>query len=101
MLTIFGDSQRYCDGVSRRNFLKIGTFGLGALTLTDLLAAEARAGTGGGRLSHKAMIMVYLPGGPPQHETFDPKPDAPSDMRGEFKPVKTNVPGIEICEVLP
>lgn len=101
MLTILGENQRYCDGVSRRNFLKIGTLGLGALTLTDLLAAEAQAGTTAGRLSHKAIIMVYLPGGPPQHETFDPKPDAPSDMRGEFKPLKTNVPGMEIGEVFP
>ncbi len=64
----------------------------------DLLAAEAKAGI---RSSHKAVIMVYLPGGPSHQDMFDLKMDAPSDVRGEFKPIKTNVPGIEICEHMP
>ena len=97
MLTIYGNSGRFCDGVSRRNFLKIGTMAFGGLTLADLLAAEARAGTRSGR----AVINVYLPGGPPHQEMFDVKTEAPSDIRGEFKPIRTNVPGLDICELFP
>src|SRR5438477_13139786 len=101
MLTIQGsgaDGSGFCDGISRRDFLKIGGLALGGFALTDVLAAEARAGI---RSSHKAIIMVYLPGGPPHQDMFDLKPDAPADIRGEFKPIKTNVPGIEICELMP
>ena len=99
MLTIRGGgSPRYCDGLSRREFLKIGGLALGGMTLTDALAAEAQAGI---RHNHKAIIMIYLPGGPAHQDTFDLKMDAPSEMRGEFKPIKTNVPGIEICEHMP
>lgn len=97
MLTIQGGAGRFCDGISRRNFMKIGTMAFGGLSLADLLAAEARAGT----RSTKGVIVVYLPGGPPHQDTFDLKLDAPSDIRGEFKPIKTNVPGIEICELFP
>jgi hypothetical protein len=99
MLTIRGgDGTRFCDGISRREFLKIGGLALGGLALTDVLKAEAQAGI---RSSHKAIIMVYLPGGPPHQDMFDLKPDAPSEIRGEFKPIKTKVPGIEICELMP
>lgn len=100
MLTIRagGGSGGFCDGISRREFLKIGGLALGGLTLTDMLAAEAQAGI---RSSHKAIIMVYLPGGPPHQDMFDLKMDAPSEIRGEFKPIKTNVSGIQICEHLP
>ena len=74
MLTIYGDRQRFCDGVSRRQFLRIGGMALGGLTLADFLAAEARAAN---RIpSHKAVIIVYLPGGPPHQDTFDLKTDA-------------------------
>jgi len=99
LLTIRGNKHPFCDGVSRREFLTIGGLALGGLTLPQLLAAEARAGVG--RSQHKAVIMVYLPGGPPHQDMFDLKMDAPSEIRGEFKPIKTNVPGIEICEHLP
>jgi len=99
MLTIRGsEGTRFCDGMSRREFLKIGGLALGGLALTDILAAEAQAGI---RSSHKAIIMVYLPGGPPHQDMFDLKMDAPSEIRGELKPIKTNVPGIEICELMP
>ncbi len=99
MLTIKGGSgSPFCDGFSRREFLKIGGLALGGLALSDILALEARAGV---RSSHKAIIMIYLPGGPSHQDMFDMKPDAPSDIRGEFKPMKTNVPGIEICEHMP
>jgi hypothetical protein len=104
MLTIQGGKGRFCDGVSRREFLKIGGLALGGLSLTDILAAEARAAGAPApvaRLNHKAIIMVFLPGGPPHQDMFDLKMDAPSEIRGEFKPIKTNVPGIEICEHLP
>src|ERR1051326_8868819 len=79
MLTILGDKQRFCDGVSRRNFLKIGGLALGGLSLTEMLSIEAQAGV---RSSHKAVIMVYLPGGPPHLDLVDPKPDAPVEIRG-------------------
>ena len=98
MLTIRGDRQRFCDGISRREFLKIGGLALGGFGLTDILAAEAQAGI---RSSHKAIIMVYLPGGPPHQDMFDLKMDAPSEIRGEFKPIATKVPGIQICEHMP
>src|SRR5688572_14816549 len=98
MLTILGSNQRFCDGVSRRNFLKIGALGLGGLALPQLLAAESASGI---RRSHKAVIMVFLPGGPSHQDMFDLKMDAPSEIRGEFKPIGTNVPGIQICEHLP
>ena len=98
MLTIYGPRQRFCDGISRRNFLKIGALGLGGLTLPQLLQAEAQSGI---HRSHKAVIMIFLPGGPSHQDIFDLKMDAPSEIRGEFKPISTNVPGIQICEHLP
>jgi hypothetical protein len=109
MLTIFGPkSTGFCDKVSRRGFLRIGTFAMGsaAFSLADVLRAEAAVksallGRKNGRLGHKAVINVYLAGGPPHQDTFDLKPDATSEIRGEFKPIATNVPGIEICEVFP
>jgi hypothetical protein len=78
--------------------LKIGGLGLGGLALPGLLRAEAQAGI---RSSHKAIIMIFLPGGPSHQDMFDLKTDAPSEIRGEFKPIATNVPGIQICEHLP
>src|SRR5213080_3724405 len=101
MLTVFAkraSSRRYCDGISRRNFIKIGALGMGGLALPRLLKAEAASGL---RRSNKSVIMVYLPGGPPHQDTFDLKLDAPSEIRGEFKPIPTNVPGLQICEHLP
>src|SRR3569833_2424135 len=98
MLTSEGAGQRFCDGETRRNFLKIGAAALGGFTLTDLLAKEAVAGT---NRSHKAVIVVYLPGGPPHQDTWDLKKDAPAELRGEFKPIDTKVSGIQICELFP
>ena len=99
MLTIFGKPQQgFCDGVSRRAFLKIGGLALGGLSLPQILRAESAAGI---RRSHKAIIMIFLPGGPPHQDFFDLKMDAPAEIRGEFHPIKTNVPGIEICEQFP
>src|SRR5262245_50323554 len=98
MLKIAGPSRLFCDGVSRRNFLKIGALGMGGLALPQLLKAEAASGI---HRSHKAVIMIYLPGGPPHQDTFDLKLDAPSEIRGEFRPISTNVDGLQICEHLP
>ncbi|MBS0210100.1 MAG: DUF1501 domain-containing protein [Planctomycetes bacterium] len=86
------------DGVSRRNFLRIGGLAMGGLALPDLLRAEARAGV---RSSNKSVIMIFLSGGPPHQDLVDLKPDAPVEIRGEFDPIDTNVPGIQICEHLP
>jgi hypothetical protein len=88
----------FCDGVSRRNFLRIGALGLGGLALPQLLRAEAAQGI---RKSHKAVIMIFLPGGPAHQDLFDLKTAAPEDIRGEFKPISTNVDGVQICELLP
>ena len=79
----------------RRSFLKIGSLALGGLTLPQLLRAEI------GRTSHKSVIMIFLTGGPPHQDMVDLKMDAPDDIRGEFKPIRTNVPGLDICEHLP
>ena len=82
----------------RRSFLRVGGLAVGGLTLSQLLRAEAAAGV---NHSNKSVIMIYLPGGPPHQDMFDLKTEAPSEIRGEFKPIKTNVSGIEICELLP
>jgi hypothetical protein len=99
MLTFFGGKQRFCDGLSRRNFLKVGALGTGGLTLADLLRLEAQAGSSSRPL--KSIINIYLPGGPTHMDTFDLKPGAPAEFRGEFRPIATNVPGMEICELMP
>ena len=91
-------SMPFCDGLSRRNFLKVGALGVGGLTLADLFRAEAAAGTAS---SNKAVINIHLAGGPSHQDTFDLKPDAPHEFRGEFNPTKTNVPGLDICELFP
>ncbi len=97
MLTLWGKRQRFCDGISRRNFLKIGAFGA-SLSLAEMLRLRAVASTGS---SNKAAIMIYLPGGPSHMDMYDLKPDAPAEFRGEFKPIATNVPGVQICELFP
>jgi hypothetical protein len=100
MLTLWGARQSFCDGISRRGFLKIGAFGAG-LTLAEMLRAKSLAATAGKGSSNKAAIMIYLPGGPSHMDMYDLKPAAPAEFRGEFKPIKTNVGGIEICEHMP
>jgi hypothetical protein len=101
MLTIFGKGggrDGFCDGLTRRDFLSVGGMMLGGLSLPQLLRAEAQAGAGS---SHRAVINIFLPGGPPHIDMWDLKPDAPVEIRGEFRPVRTNVPGIHICEHFP
>ncbi|OWK46315.1 DUF1501 domain-containing protein [Fimbriiglobus ruber] len=98
MLTFLGSVGRFCDGVSRRSFLKIGALGTTGLTLPALFQAEAKAGV---KRSHKSVIMVYLSGGLAHQDTFDLKPDSPSEVRGEFKPIATSVPGVQFGELVP
>src|SRR5262245_20225901 len=83
---------------SSRKFLKVGGLALGGLALPQLLRAEQQSGL---RTSHKSVIMIFLSGGPPHQDMVDLKMDAPDDIRGEFKPIRTNVPGLDICEHLP
>ncbi len=98
MFTIFGNSDRYCDSVSRRSFLRVGGLAMGGLTLPRLLQAEAEAGAAA---RGKSVINIYLGGGPTHMDTFDLKPQAPVEFRGELNPISTNVPGIQISEYLP
>ena len=102
MFTFWGRRQPHCDGINRRNFLSIGAFGAG-LTLADVLRAQAATPTNPTTVtsSPKAAIMIYLPGGPSHIDMYDPKPNAPAEFRGEFKPISTNVAGIQICEHMP
>jgi Protein of unknown function (DUF1501) len=95
-------SAQRCNGpVSRRSFLQIGALGLGGLGLSDLLRLRAEANTKTGDAKDTAVIFVWLPGGPPHMEMYDMKPDAPSDYRGDFRPIRTNVPGLDVCELMP
>ena len=100
MLTIAGRStshRDFCDGVSRRDLLRIGSLAAlgtaGGWTLPDLLRAESLSG----RKSPKSVIMIYLVGGPPHQDMFDLKPEAPKEIAGPWRPIATNVPGFEIC----
>jgi Protein of unknown function (DUF1501) len=103
MLSILSDSndmKSYCDNKSRRSFLQLGgmTFGATSFGLADLYRAEAAQGKSH---SHKAVIQIFLGGGPPHQDMWEIKTEAPSEIRGEFRPISTNVPGIQICEVFP
>lgn len=106
MLTLLGGTSRLCDGLARRSFIKIGalSFGATSLTLADVYRAEA-AGRGknpaGSTGQHKAVINIFLCGGPAHLDTFDPKPNAPREIRGPFGPIKTTVPGMEVSELFP
>jgi hypothetical protein len=112
MLSIEDRTRLPGDRISRREWLRVGGLGAMGLSLTDLLRAGQQAtpalapplgrnlqGATFGRA--KNVIFLWLQGGPPQHETFDPKPDAPAEIRGPFRPIATNVPGIRFCELLP
>ncbi len=105
MLSIQDRSTRLCDGISRRELLRVGGLSTLGLSLPALLAASEEPGDGQamsrsfGRA--KNVIFLWLQGGPPQHETFDPKPDAPAEIRGEFAAIQTNIPGVRFGELLP
>ena len=103
MLSILGRTPaKFCDGYSRRQFLKIGGLAMGGLSLPQIMQAQAASPAATGtNLSHKAVIMIYLSGGPSHQDMYDLKMEAPSEIRGSFHPIQTNVPGIEICEHMP
>src|SRR5262245_47282447 len=98
MFGLIGDGTRLCDGVTRREFLRVGALGLAGLTLPELLRGRASAE---GRGRPKSCIQLFMWGGPSQHGTFDLKPNAPEGVRGLFRPIATRVPGTRICEHLP
>ena len=103
MLTILGQQTKYCDGVSRRSFLKIGGLSMGAVggvNLASLMRAEAATGNANAR-SNKAVINIFLGGGPPHQDMWEIKTEAPREIRGEFSPIDTAVPGIQIGECFP
>jgi hypothetical protein len=104
MLNIPVGRTRFCDGVSRRSFLRVGTFAFGstAFTLADVLRAEAAAKPDSlSRSGHKAVINIFLAGGPPHQDMWDIKTEAPAEIRGEFSPIATKVPGVRIGEAFP
>lgn len=98
MFINFDNRPRNCAGWSRRDFLKVGGLTALGLTLPDLLQLRAEAA---GAAKPMNCIFIWLDGGPSHYETFDPKPEAPSEIRGEFKPIPTSVSGIQVCETLP
>lgn len=98
MLRLLGHRYRHCDGINRREFLTIGAVGATGLSLAQLLRLEAQAGI---RDSRKAILNIHLDGGPPQHDMIDPKPEAPVEIRGEFNPVSTAIPGLQVSELMP
>jgi hypothetical protein len=103
MFRIIGPRQRTCEGIGRREFLRLGSIASLSLSTPALLQARTAQSqpqpSGFGRA--RRCLLLFLTGGPPQLDTWDPKPDAPAEIRGEFKPIHTNVPGIQICELFP
>lgn len=107
MFSITAPPVKLCDRFSRRELLRVGALGAASVSLADLMrgrkasAQSADATTSGAFGRAKSCIVLFLMGGPPQHSTWDPKPAAPAEVRGEFKPIHTTAPGIEIGELLP
>ena len=98
MSLIRGSFQKAARNINRRGFMTVGSLAMGGIGLPQILRAEAAQKRPTGA---KGTIMVFLPGGPPQLDMFDPKPNAPSEIRGEFSPIRSSVTGIEICELMP
>ena len=108
MLRIPGRLTATCEGVSRRDFLQVGSLGLMGMQLSQILAlqetsqaATSRFAGAQGFGAAKSVVLLFLQGGPSHIDIWDPKPNAPSNVRGEFKPIKTKVPGIELSETMP
>src|SRR3954465_15243457 len=97
------DLKRNCAGMGRREFLQLGLGAALGLGFTDLLRLRANAAAARQNITPDRIncIMICLGGGPSHYETFDPKPDAPKEIRGEFSPISTSVPGIQFCEIIP
>lgn len=101
MLRIEGRGSKTCDGLSRRRLIQVGALGLGGLTLVDALRADETAEAEGKRTSKRSVILIWQHGGPSQLDTFDMKPDAPAEYRGPYRPIESNVPGIQVSERMP
>src|SRR6266498_3572420 len=105
MLSIPGQQGRLCDGLTRRELLRVGGAAMLGLSLPQILRLQAEASEPGkkeaGFGSAKSVILIFLQGGPSHIDIWDPKPDAPSNVRGDFKPIRSNVPGIWLSEVMP
>ena len=104
MLSLLGQRSRLCDGINRREMLRVGGLGALGLSLPTLwrvqqLSASQEASALPRRA--KSCIVLFLMGGPPQHSTWDPKPESPAEVRGDFGPISTIVPGTQFCELLP
>lgn len=99
MLEIQGKTYRLCDGATRRSFLKVGALGMAGLSLPEVLRArEAQAAA---QRKDTAVILFWMAGGPSHIDTYDMKPDAPAEVRGSFRPIRTNAAGIDVCELMP
>src|SRR5215470_16225169 len=106
MLSISGAEHRLCDGISRRDFLRVGGLGTAGLAMPELFQSRAAAATAsrpvaGKSGKAKSCILLFMGGGPSQLATFDLKPEAPAEIRGDFKPIATDVPGTQICDHFP
>jgi len=98
MLCFNGGPAKNCDGLSRRSFLRVGSLGIGGLSLPDLIRAESASGNGS---SAKSIIHIHLDGGPPQMDMIDPKPDSPVEYRGDIKSIRSEIPGVHFSELMP
>ena len=100
MMTFFTSAaQQYCDKISRRSFLRVGGLALGGIAWADFLRLKAAGAVAEGR--GKSVIMICLGGGPSHVDMYDMKPEAPAEVRGEFRPISSNVPGMQLNELLP
>jgi hypothetical protein len=99
MFTFLGPARECRSRVSRRDVLRVGGLAVAGLTLADVLRLQAASPANPGR--GKSVIMIWLRGGPSHIDSYDMKPDAPAEIRGEFQPIGTNVPGVRVCEHLP
>ena len=99
MLSFLGRAKKLCDGITRRELLRVGGLAFAGLTLADLLRLRAAASPDAGR--GKSVIMIWLRGGASHIDSYDMKPDAPAEVRGPFKPIRTNSPDIQISEIFP
>ena len=101
MLRILGSERRLCDGLSRRDLMQVGGLGLaGGLSLPMLLASEEARAVDADAPA-KSVILINLMGGPSHIDMFDMKPKAPTEIRGEFRPIPSSVPGLDVCELMP
>ena len=96
-----GQTSAYCDGSSRRSFVQLGVAGMASVGLSQILAAKEQSQAAGKSSKDTSVILLWLDGGPGHMDTYDMKPEAPAEYRGIWKPIPTNVPGMEVTELFP